>query len=173
MDDTHRRFPIGPYAPPTAPLDAPARAACIDAIARTPSAMRTLVDGLSGVDLERRYRAGGWTIRQVVHHVADSHMHAYVRFKFALSEEAPHVRAYDEKRWAEFPDVGDVPVEASLDLIDALHGRWVSTLRALSGEDFLRTYIHSELGTVFLYAALGQYAWHGRHHTAHIQLALA
>ncbi len=172
MDDTNRRFPIGPYAPPAAPLDAAARAACIDAIARTPSAMRKLVEGLSGADLERRYREGGWTIRQVVHHVSDSHMHAYVRFKFALSEEAPRIRAYDEKRWAEFPDVDDVPVGVSLDLLDALHRRWVSTLRALSGEDFLKTYIHPELGTISLYGALGQYAWHGPHHTAHIQLAL-
>jgi len=86
---------------------------------------------------------------------------------------APRIRAYDEKRWAEFPDVADVPVGASLDLLAALHRRWVSTLRALSGEDFLRTYLHPELGTVALYEALGQYAWHGQHHTAHIQLALA
>lgn len=173
MEDIDRRFPIGPYVRPTTPLDAAARAACIDAIARTPSAMRKLVEGLSGADLERRYHEGGWTIRQVVHHAADSHMHTYVRFKFALSEDAPRIRAYDEARWAEFPDVSDVPVSVSLDLLDALHRRWVSTLRALSGEDFLRTYIHPELGTVSLYDALGLYAWHGRHHTAHIELAMA
>ena len=173
MEHIDRRFPIGPYVRPATSLDAAARAACIDAIARTPSAMRKLVKGLSGADLERRYREGGWTIRQVAHHVSDSHMHAYVRFKFALSEDAPPIRAYDEARWAEFPDVADVPVSVSLDLLDALHRRWVSTLRAVSDGDFLRTYIHPAMGTVSLYDALGLYAWHGRHHAALIDLALA
>jgi hypothetical protein len=168
-----RRFPIGRYAKQTSPPDRAARAEFIEAVAQAPAAIRKLVDGLSAADLNRRYREGGWTIRQVVHHVPDSHMHAYVRFKFALTEADPAVRAYNEVLWAELPDVGRVAPMVSVDLLDALHQRWVSTLRAMSDEEFLRTYLHSELGPVPLYDALGLYAWHGRHHAAHIALALS
>jgi hypothetical protein len=168
-----RQYPIGRYVRPPAPLDAAARAACIETIANAPAAMRKLVERLSDADLQRRYREGGWTIRQVVHHVPDSHMHAYVRVKFALTEDAPQIKAYAEERWALLPDVEAVPVLVSIDLLEALHRRWVATLRALSDQDFLKTYLHPELGNVPLYDALGLYAWHGRHHTAHIELALS
>ncbi len=173
MDETDRRYPIGRFARQTTPLDGAGRLAYIDAIAHAPGAMRRLVRGLSDADLNRRYREGGWTIRQVVHHVPDSHMHAYARFKFALTEDAPQVKAYNEQRWAELPDVEDVPVTVSLDLLEALHLRWTSTLRSMSDDDFSKTYQHPELGVVPLYDALQLYAWHGRHHTAHIELALA
>ena len=128
---------------------------------------------LTDAELERTYREGGWTIRQVVHHVPDSHMNAYVRTKLALTETAPAIKAYDEARWAELPDARSGAVGLSLDLLDSLHRRWVTCLRALSTEDFLRTYVHPELGAVHLYEALAIYAWHGRHHTAHIKNALS
>ncbi len=173
MDETDRRYPIGRFSRQSTPLDGTGRLAHIDAIAHAPGAMRRLVRGLSDADLNRRYREGGWTIRQVVHHVPDSHMHAYARFKFALTEDAPQVKAYNEQRWADLPDVEDVPVTVSLDLLEALHLRWTSTLRSMSNDDFSKTYQHPELGVVRLYDALQLYAWHGRHHTAHIELALA
>jgi hypothetical protein len=172
-DIDSRRYPIGRFSRQTAPLDSEARAACIDAVAQAPVRIRAAVDGLRDTDLQRTYRDGGWTIRQVVHHVPDSHMHAYVRFKFALTEDAPRIKAYDEQRWAGMADVRTVPVGVSVDLLDALHQRWVAVLRTMSDDDFLRTYEHPELGMVRLYDALALYAWHGRHHTAHIELALA
>lgn len=173
MTEMERRFPIGRYAKPTSPPDRAARAEYIEAIAQAPAAIRKLVERLGAADLDRRYREGGWTIRQVVHHVPDSHMHAYVRFKVALTEANPPVRAYPEGLWAELPDVSRVAPMVSVELLDALHRRWVSTLRAMSDEAFLRAYVHSENGPVPLYDALGLYAWHGRHHAAHIALALA
>jgi uncharacterized damage-inducible protein DinB len=172
MSDDTSRYPIGRFAPQAAPLDRAGRDGYVDLIAHAPGAMRRLVEPLGDADLERRYREGGWTIRQVVHHVADSHLQAFVRFKFALTEDAPSIKAYDEKRWAELPDVGAVPATVSLDLLDALHRRWVGLLRAMSDEDYARTYLHPELGSVPLSNALQLYAWHGRHHTAHIAQAL-
>jgi len=172
MNEADPRYPIGTFARLAQPLDAANRMAMIAAIERAPGEIRGLVAPLTDAELEKTYREGGWTIRQVVHHVPDSHMNAYVRIKLALTERAPAIKAYDEARWAELPDARSAPVAVSLDLLDALHRRWVALLRALSAEDFPRTYVHPELGSVRLDEALALYAWHGRHHTAHIRNAL-
>lgn len=130
--------------------------------------MRAAVDGLTDVQLETPYRDGGWTVRQVVHHVADSHMHAYIRVKFALTEESPTIRPYDEAAWAELPDVMVVPPEVSLSLIDGIHARWVACLRGLQDAQFARPFVHPELGAQRLDLSLLRYDWHGRHHVAQI-----
>jgi hypothetical protein len=166
-----QRYPIGRFARVSQPLEAVDRAAMIADIERAPAEIRSLVAPLADADLKKTYRQGGWTVRQVVHHVPDSHMNAYIRIKLALTENAPSITAYNEARWAELPDVSG-PVGLSLDLLDALHRRWVTLLRALPAEDFLKIYVHPELGPVHLYEALALYAWHGRHHAAHIRTAL-
>jgi DinB family protein len=173
MNSDVSRYPIGKFSRVTEPLDAASRLEAIAAIERAPGEIRALVAPLTDAELEKTYREGGWTIRQVVHHVPDSHMNAYVRIKMALTESAPAIKAYDEARWAELADARSGPVGFSLDLLDSLHHRWVTLLRALSAEDFLRTYVHPELGPVHLDEALALYAWHGRHHTAHIRNALS
>ena len=165
------KYPIGEFTFPSSPLDAHARAACIDTIARTPAAMREAVAGLTDAELDTPYRPGGWTIRQVVHHVPDSHMHSYLRMKFALTEEAPLVKAYDEDRWSKLPDAQSAPVSLSLDLLDALHRRWVVFLQGLTEQDFLRTLVHPDHGQIALYQVLADYAWHGPHHVAHVRNA--
>lgn len=113
----------------------------------------------------------GWTIRQVVHHVPDSHMNIYIRMKLALTEDTPIIKPYDEARWAELPDGRSAPISMSLDLLEALHWRWVTFLRTLFEQQFQRTFVHPELGSVALFEALAMYAWHGRHHAAHIRNA--
>jgi hypothetical protein len=134
--------------------------------------LRALVERLSDVQLDTRYRPGGWTVRQVVHHVPDSHMNGYVRMKWALTEDAPAIKVYDEARWAELPDARTAPIAMSLDLLDGLHRRWVALLRAMSDADFERTFVHPKWGAVPIDFALAIYAWHGKHHTAHITQAL-
>ncbi len=124
--------------------------------------------GLSPEQLDTPYRPGGWTVRQVVHHVPDSHINSYIRFKLALTEPEPTIKPYDEALWAELADTPATPVEVSLTLLDSLHGRWVPLLRSLSGADFARQFRHPELGMVRLDGNLALYAWHGRHHVAHI-----
>lgn len=161
------RYPIGPYAPPEA-ITRGDRAAWIKDIAFLPAALGTAVEGLSEAHLDTPYRPDGWTVRQVVHHVPDSHLNAYTRFKLALTEDTPTIKPYDEGRWAELPDATG-PVAVSLDLLQALHARWVTLLHAMSDDDWARGYFHPEMGrTVPLDWALGMYAWHGRHHTAHV-----
>jgi hypothetical protein len=130
--------------------------------------MRLAVAGLSSEQLDRPYRPGGWTTRQVVHHVPDSHMNALVRFKLALTEDQPTIKPYDEARWANLPDAA-LPIEASLELTDALHRRWVALLESMSARDFQRTFAHPEAGVLRLDQWLAQYAWHGRHHVAHVR----
>jgi uncharacterized damage-inducible protein DinB len=169
-DSTDLRFPNGKFHPPQVPLDAATRASLISEIERLPGAMRELVGGLSDAQLDTPYRPGGWTVRQVVHHVPDSHMNAYVRMKLAVTEDAPAVKGYEEARWAELPEARTAPVAVSLDLIDALHRRWCAFLRALPAAEFQKTYRHPELGVVPLDAALALYAWHGKHHIAHVRL---
>jgi hypothetical protein len=173
VDLDQRRYPIGKYQRPALlPLDDQARTALIRDIERAPSGLRAAVQGLSEADLDKQYRPGGWTIRQVVHHVPDSHMNSYVRMKLAVTESSPpRINAYDEARWAELADA-TLPVSVSLDLLTALHKRWVRFLRSLSDEDFSRSYLHPDLGAFPLYDALALYAWHGRHHAAHIANAL-
>jgi hypothetical protein len=161
------RFPIGacPYPKSTS---AEERRGWIDDIAALPSKIRSAVAGLTLEQLRTPYREGGWTVLQVVHHVADSHMNAYVRFKLALTEHVPTVKPYDEARWATLADYETTPAEVSLTLIDCLHDRWVRVLRSMVDADFKRTLYHPESGTLNLGCCLAVYAWHSRHHVAHI-----
>jgi uncharacterized damage-inducible protein DinB len=140
----------------------------INEIAATPGRLYNAVAGLSSEQLEAPYRPGGWTVRQVVHHVPDSHLNSYMRFKFALTEDQPTIKAYDEARWAELEDSRSTPIDVSIALLDALHQRWTTLLRSLSQEDYLRTFQHPEIGVVSLDRNLALYAWHGAHHVAHI-----
>ena len=165
------RYPVG-KAPRVDALDAAARKTMIDAIAQAPARYRSLTAGLSDAELETPYRPGGWTIRQVVHHVPDSHMNAYIRMKLAVTEDTPAIRTYMEERWAELPEAKSGPVELSLALLDALHTRWVTFLRALPAETFARTFAHPELGPVSIDGAIALYEWHCRHHAAHIEQGL-
>lgn len=173
VDLEHLRFPIGKFERPSPlPLNDAARAALIGDIERAPAGLRAAVAGLSDPQLDTPYRPGGWTIRQVVHHVPDSHMNGYTRMRLALTEDNPTIKPYQEARWAELPDVRTVPIDVSLALLEALHVRWTAFLRGLSPADFQRSYLHPELGAVPLDVAVGIYAWHGKHHTAHITNAL-
>jgi len=160
-------FPTGKFKRP-ARLDPDARAKAIDTIAATPARLREAVRGLSDEQLETPYRPGGWTVRQVIHHVPDSHLNAYCRFKLALTEDEPTIKPYDEAMWATLPDVKAVPIETSLALLDAIHERWVAILRGMKASDFDRTLIHPESGRQSLDQVLALYAWHGPHHTAHV-----
>ena len=167
------RYPVGKFVRVTTPLDRATRETHLVTIEQLPSRVRALVAGLTDAQLETPYRPGGWTIRQVVHHVPESHMNAYVRFKLALTEEAPVIKTYEEQLWAELPDVKRCPVDVSVRLLEALHQRWVVLLRALSDADFARVFTHKEWGRVTIDEGLAMYAWHSRHHTAHIEGALA
>jgi uncharacterized damage-inducible protein DinB len=161
------RYPIGRLER-RASLSADERRAAIDAIAAAPAKLRTAVKGLSDSQLDTPYRPGGWTVRQLVHHVADSHMNAYTRFRLALTEDNPTIKPYDEAVWAELVDARTLPVGVSLDLLDALHERLVHLLRATPADAFARTLNHPENGPMTMDTLLGIYAWHGRHHTAHV-----
>lgn len=140
----------------------------IDEIAQAPANLRTIVKDLSPQQLDTPYRDGGWTVRQVVHHVPDSHLNAYTRFKLALTEDEPTIKPYAEDRWAELADTRSTPIEISLELLESLHDRWVRLLRSLQPQDWKRAFRHPELGLVSLEKNLSLYAWHGRHHVAHI-----
>ena len=161
------RYPIGRFTPP-AEVTPEIRAAWIDRIAAVPGALRAAVDGLSDAQLETPYREGGWTVRQVAHHLPDSHLNAYVRFKLALTEDNPRIKPYDEAGWSNLGDTSGTPVEVSLALIEALHARWVVLLRSMTEAQWARTFEHPETGPWPLTRALGLYAWHGDHHLAHI-----
>lgn len=173
MDEVEKlRYPVGRFERVTTPLDAATRNAHIETLAQTPARFLSLVSGLSDTQLEKVYRSGGWTIRQVVHHVPESHMHAYIRMKLAVTEDAPAVKTYEEQRWAELPDAKICQADLSLALLEALHRRWVAFLRLLPESDFARTFTHPEWGRVTVDEALAMYAWHCRHHAAHIEQAL-
>src|SRR4030081_86237 len=162
------RYPVGKFDwnAPVSEADYPR---LIAQIAETPGALRSAVAGLSRDQLETRYRPGGWTVKQLVPHVPDSHLNAYTRFKLALTENEPTIKPYDEAAWAELADSRKVPIEVSLDLLDALHLRWVALLRSLDSDDLNRGLRHPEHDRVLtLKQMLGLYAWHGRHHVAHI-----
>lgn len=161
------RYPVGRFDP-RLPLAEADRSTLIDSIADTPARVREAVQGLSEEQLDTPYREGGWTIRQVVHHLPDSHLNAYVRFKLAMTEEAPTIRPYDEARWSELADGRSAPVAVSLDLLDALHARWLLLLRSLSDADFARPLVHPEMGSLTIGTLVRMYEWHGRHHVAHI-----
>ena len=161
------RYPVGKFEMPAQSTSA-SRAEAIRDIASTPEKLRTAVKGLNDTQLDTPYRAGGWTLRQVVHHVADSHINAYIRLRFALTETEPTIKPYDEGVWAKLDDAEHAPVEVSLRLIDPLHERWVRLLQSLKPEDFARKLIHPEHGSRTVDWLLFLYAWHGRHHTGHV-----
>src|SRR5437667_2690505 len=161
------RYPIGKFQS-EGPLSEDQRDSLIASIEQTPAAIRAALQGLASEQLDTPYREGGWTVRQVAHHVPDSHMNAYVRFKLALTEHEPTIKPYAEDRWARLADTQSTPVEVSLALLESLHARWVRLLRSLRAEDWKRTFRHPELGLVSLEKNLALYAWHGRHHIAHI-----
>lgn len=168
MQEADPRYPVGKFDRRDS-LTPEQRNAAIDDIAAAPAHMRAAVAGLSDAQLDTPYREGGWTLRQVVHHVPDSHMNAFFRTKFALTEDTPTIKPYDEAAWATLSDVRDTPIETSLRLLDALHERWVILLRALKPEDFARKLQHPEhKGPMTLDTIVGMYAWHSRHHVAHI-----
>ena len=162
------RFPIGKFSFPKSAITSQERQQWIAEIAGAPEKLRTAVTGLSEDQLNTPYRPEGWTVRQVVHHLPDSHMNAYVRFKLALTENEPTIKPYDEAAWAVLRETSITPVEISLALLDALHQRWVSVLSSMSEEEFARQFRHPEIGLLRLDKVLAMYAWHGRHHVAHI-----
>jgi uncharacterized damage-inducible protein DinB len=166
MDDD-LRFPIGRFLAPVA-LTAEDRARLIGEIRDTPARLHDVIAGLSEQRLDTPYRPGGWTVRQVVHHLPDSHMNGYTRFRLALTEEQPTIKPYDEARWAELADARSGPVDVSLGLLAALHTRWVALLESLQAEQWALAYRHPDMGVVSLGTALALYAWHGRHHVAHV-----
>lgn len=161
------RYPIGPWQPPAGPVAPEWRANHIADIAALPAQMRAAVAGLTDAQLDTPYRPGGWTVRQVVHHVADSHANGYIRQKLALTETNPTIKPYDEGRWAELPDAM-LPIDVSLRMLDAIHERWAALLRALPTERFTVPYQHPQSGPQTLDTSLSNYSWHGRHHVAHI-----
>jgi hypothetical protein len=160
-------YPIGKFTFDGS-LDETQRKQFISDIEQTPRLLRAAVIGLSQQQLDTPYRDGGWTVRQVVHHVPESHMNAYIRFKLALTEDEPTIKPYMQELWAETSEVRSTPLEVSLALMDPLHDRWVRLLRSLRPEDWKRKFRHPELGVVSLEKNLALYSWHGRHHVAHI-----
>ena len=166
--ETDLRYPVGRFDWDS-PISEADRPQLVALIAETPGNLRKAVAGLSRDQLETPYRPGGWTVKQVAHHVPDSHMNAYCRFKLGLTEDEPTIKPYNEASWAELADTRRVPIEVSLDLLDALHLRWVALLRSMDPSDFRRAVRHPEYDRIMtLDQLLGLYAWHGRHHVAHI-----
>ena len=161
------RYPIGKFERP-ASVNAGDRSRFIGDIESLPRQIREIVAGLSEQQLDTPYREGGWTVRQVVHHLADSHMNSFVRFKLAVTEAEPTIKPYKEAAWAETADSKSMPLEPSLALLDGLHSRWTALLRSLQAPHFDRTFLHPERGSMSLNANLALYSWHGRHHLAHI-----
>ena len=161
------RYPIGRWPRPET-IDAITLAEALDTLGELPQNLRAAVDDLDEDQLATPYRDGGWTLRQVVHHVADSHMNCYIRIRLALTEDAPTIRPYDEKAWAMLHDAETAPVEWSLELLEALHARLLMLLHSLSAGQWARTYVHPENGAMRLDQVASLYAWHSRHHVAHI-----
>ncbi len=161
------RYPIGRLTWPQA-AGPDARKLWIRQIAELPEALSDAVQGLVDSQLDEAYRPGGWTVRQVVHHVADSHVNAYIRFRWALTRDADPIKTYREKDWAQLADARSAKVELSLSLVRALHCRWQVLLESMEARDFELTLVHPEDGTLTLERLLATYAWHGRHHVAHI-----
>jgi DinB superfamily len=164
---TDPRYPIGQFQAPARVTEAE-RAVFVDQIAALPGEIRQAVRGFDDTQLDTPYRDGGWTVRQVVHHVPDSHLNAYTRFKLALTEDTPTIKTYEEAQWAELPEARSAPIGVSLALLEALHQRWVLLLRVLAPGQFARCFRHPDLGLMTLDQQVAMYAWHGRHHLAHI-----
>lgn len=164
MTTTDPRFPVGRFTY----VPGKDRGEMIDTIARMPARLREAIAGLDDAKLDTPYRDGGWTVRQVVHHVPDSHSNGYTRFKLAMTEDTPTIKPYDEAKWAELPDGRTGPLAPSLAMLDGVHGRWVALLRSMKPADFDRKLNHPENGEMTLDKMLSLYAWHSRHHVAHI-----
>jgi len=164
---TDPRYPTGRFTfdPELSPEK---RQRSIAAIRETPAALRAAVTGLTAEQIETPYREGGWSVRQVVHHVPESHMNAYIRFKLALTEDNPTIKPYNEDGWVKLPDIPRTPIETSLTLLEMLHARWVALLETMQSKDFERPLMHPEIGPVTLDRMLQLYGWHGPHHVAHI-----
>ena len=162
------RYPVGSFEAPVGPLSEDRRATLIAEVKAAPAGLRAALAGLTPPQLDTPYRPGGWTLRQVAHHVPDSHLNAYVRFRLALTEDKPTIKTYAENLWAELPDAKTAPVELSLDLLEALHRRLVLLLLNMSPAEWSRQLTHPDHGLVGLEWMLAMYAWHGRHHTAHV-----
>lgn len=166
------KYPIGKYRSPES-IDSMTIEKWINQIAILPSDLRTITVDLTNDDLEKTYRPGSWTIRQIVHHIADSHINSFIRFKWALTEDNPEIKAYYEGRWANLADSVEAPIELSIDFIDALHKKWVFLLKGMNEEQWDLTFKHPESGReIALKKNLGLYAWHGNHHMEHIKIAL-
>jgi uncharacterized damage-inducible protein DinB len=166
LQEVDPRYPVGKFASP-ATITPDDRTGAIATLAELPEQLRNAVDGLNAAQLNTPYRDGGWTVRQLVHHIADSHMNAFVRIRLALTEDWPVIKPYDEKAWATLHDAA-APVEWSLELVESLHARWVMMLQSLKSEQWIRGYRHPENGPVSVEAATLMYAWHSRHHVAQI-----
>ena len=162
------RYPTGKFVAKRAPLTAEERAALIERIEALPGQLRSALSGLGDEQLDTPYRDGGWSPRQIAHHLADSHLNAFIRIKLALTEERPTIKPYDQAAWATLADVEGVPAEASLAILDGLHARWARLLRAISGDDYARKVVHPEIGDIDVDFLLELYGWHGRHHTTQI-----
>ena len=169
MTDESRRFPTGRFKRPAGPLDPAERAKHIRTIAETPKKLADALLGLNDEQLDTPYRPGGWTARQVVHHLPDSHMHAFIRMKLALTENAPLVKPYDEDAWAKLADA-QMPIAVSVTLLTALHERWTTLLESMKPDDFQRQVTHPEHGTITVDYLLALYSWHGPHHVGHVKL---
>lgn len=171
MDTVHSaidpRYPIGRWHRPEL-VDANTLAEALDRLGDLPGNLRTAVDDLEEDQLDTPYREGGWTVRQLVHHIADSHLNFYTRMRFALTEDVPTIKPYDEKAWAELHDSTRAPVEWSLEMLEAMHARLLMLMRSLTATQWQRTYVHPENGTMRLDQVASLYAWHSRHHVAHI-----
>jgi hypothetical protein len=163
------RYPVGRFDPEN---DA-ALPEAIATIAALPRELQKAVARLTMKQVDTPYRDAGWTARQVVHHLADSHLNCYVRFRLAMTEQAPTIKPYDEKAWAELADARNGPLDMSIALIEGLHARWVALMRSMTPDDFQRTYVHPERGAMTLERTARLYAWHCRHHLAHIALSEA
>lgn len=173
MDIENLRYPIGKYSAPET-FSPEIIAGWIKDIEILPQLIKAEVSGLSGDTLQQTYRPGGWTIHQLVHHCADSHMNAFIRFKLALTENNPTIKPYMEALWAELPDTLDMPINASLLILEGVHARMATLLKSLTSEQLQRTFIHPEHNrTQSIAFTVGSYAWHGNHHLAHIKIAKA
>lgn len=170
MTEEELRYPVGRFGAPEGEVSAQQREQWVEDLATLSTRLRAALSELGAERLDDVYRPGGWTVRQVVHHLPDSHVNAYIRFKLALTEEQPTIKPYAEDLWAELPDSRITPVEVSLSLLEALHRRWVDLLRAMQPADFARTLLHPQQGRVLtLDQMLALYSWHGRHHLAHVR----
>ncbi len=165
---TDVRYPTGRFEPKSAPLTSDERAELIGRIRALPTALRLAVEGLGDAQLDTPYREGGWSPRQIAHHLADSHMNAFVRVKLTVTEDRPTIKPYDQQAWSELDDVVGVPVEASLGIVTGLHDRWARLFDSLSDEDFGRRLMHPEEGEIDIDFLLQLYGWHGRHHVTQI-----